>query len=176
VVAKMIPGVERRPLTPHSDARGTLRELWRGSSQPIDVRQVLVTSSTGGALRGMHYHLRQSDLCYVVTGTVFMALVDLRSDQLVKDEVWLGDSESLLIPPGVAHGYATESGAIVCYLLTQEVDGSDEFGFRYDDRDAAIRWPIKAPTLSDRDREAGTLVAAVAAVRAYQSRSARSTS
>ena len=33
--------------------------------QPLEVRQVLVTTSRRGALRGMHYHLRQADLCYV---------------------------------------------------------------------------------------------------------------
>jgi len=174
-MAKMIPGVERRPLVPHTDARGTLREMWRQSSQPIEVRQVLVTSSTGGALRGMHYHLRQSDLCYVVSGNVFMALVDLRTDPPVREEMRLGESETIFIPPGVAHGYATEEGAIVCYLLTEEVDGSDEFGFRYDDRDAAIGWPVATPRLSDRDRNAGSLVAAVAAVRAHQAGYAGST-
>jgi dTDP-4-dehydrorhamnose 3,5-epimerase len=170
----MIAGVERRKLEPHSDARGTLRELWRRSSQPIEVQQVLVTSSTAGTLRGMHYHLRQSDLCYVVTGAVFMALVDLRTEPTAKEEIRLADTESIFIPPGVAHGYATERGAIVCYLLTEEVDGSDEFGFRYDDRDAAIRWPIAAPTLSERDRTAGTLRDAIAAVRSHQSRYAGS--
>jgi dTDP-4-dehydrorhamnose 3,5-epimerase len=163
----MIPGVELRPLVPHSDVRGTLREIWRRSSQPIELRQVLVTTSTAGTLRGMHYHLRQSDLCYVASGSVFMALVDLRTDPPVTEEMRLGDCESIFIPAGVAHGYATEKGATVCYLLTEEVDGSDEFGFRYDDRDAAISWPVAAPKLSDRDREAGTLVAAVAAVRVH---------
>ena len=170
-----IPGVERRPLVPHTDARGTLREIWRRSSQPIEVRQVLVTTSEPGALRGMHYHLRQSDLCYVASGAVFMALVDLRTDPPVTEEMRLGDSESIFIPPGVAHGYATDKGATVCYLVTEEIDGSDEFGFRYDDRDAAIRWPVAAPKLSDRDREAGTLAAAVAAVRAHDTGYAGST-
>lgn len=170
----MIPGVERRRLDPHTDPRGTLRELWRRSVQPIEVRQVLVTSSAAGTLRGMHYHLRQSDLCYVVTGAVFMALVDLRSEPGAKEEILLSDSESIFIPTGVAHGYATERGAIVCYLLTEEVDGSDEFGFRYDDPDAAIDWPVVTPTLSDRDRHAGSMRAAVSAVRAHQSRLAGS--
>jgi len=163
----MIPGVERRSLVPHTDARGTLRELWRRSSQPFEVRQVLVTTSNAGALRGMHFHLRQSDLCYVPVGLIFMALIDLRGEQPTKDELWLGDGDSILIPPGVGHGYVTEKGATVCYLLSEEVDGSDEFGFRFDDPDAAIRWPIARPTLSQRDRDAGSLAAAVATVRAH---------
>jgi dTDP-4-dehydrorhamnose 3,5-epimerase len=166
VANSVIPGVEKRTLVPHSDARGTLRETWRRSSQPIDVRQVLVTSSNPGALRGMHFHLRQADLCFVAVGRIFMALVDLRSDELFKDELWLDGADSILIPPGVAHGYATTDGATLCYLLTEEVDGSDEFGFRFDDPSAAIRWPVSAPTLSTRDRKAGSLAEAVAAVRA----------
>ncbi len=163
----MISGVERRTLVPHFDARGTLRELWRRSQQPIDVRQALVTSSAPGALRGMHYHLRQTDICYVSPGRVFLALVDLRGDPVRKEELWLDGSESLLIPPGVAHGYVTTVGATVTYLLSSEVDGSDEFGFRWDDRDAGIDWPVAHPTLSPRDEAAGTMIAAVAAVRAH---------
>ncbi|TMF23620.1 MAG: dTDP-4-keto-6-deoxy-D-glucose epimerase, partial [Chloroflexi bacterium] len=112
-----IPGVERRTLEPHADARGTLRELWRGSVQPMEVRQVLVTASNPGALRGMHYHLRQADLCYVAAGRIFLALVDLRSTELTADELWLDGTGSVFIPPGVAHGYATTEGATVCYLL-----------------------------------------------------------
>jgi len=160
-----IPGVERRPLEPHTDARGTLREVWRGSQQPLSFRQVLVTTSRRGALRGMHYHLRQSDLCFVPAGAVFMALLDLRREPHTKEEFSLAAGESVLIPPGVAHGYTAPEDATVCYLLTEEVDGSDEFGFRYDDPAARIAWPVKDPILSERDQSAGTLAQAVAAVR-----------
>jgi dTDP-4-dehydrorhamnose 3,5-epimerase len=160
-----IPGVERRPLEPHTDARGTLREVWRGSQQPLSFRQVLVTTSRHGALRGMHYHLRQSDLCFVPAGRVFMALIDLRREPHAKETFSVEAGESVLIPPGVAHGYAAQEDATVCYLLTEEVDGSDEFGFRYDDPAAAITWPVKDPILSERDRTAGTFAQAVAAAR-----------
>jgi len=161
-----ISGVERRTLVPHTDSRGTLRELWRASEQPLHFSQALVTSSEAGALRGMHYHLQQADLCYVARGKIFLALVDLRSDELIKDELWLDGSASILIPPGVAHGYATTEGATVVYLLTQEVDGADEFGFRFDDPRANIRWPLATPTISARDRDAGSLADAANAVRA----------
>ena len=168
----MIAGVERRRLVPHADERGTLRELWRGSNQPLTLRQALVTSSKKGALRGMHYHLRQADLCYVASGVVFMALVDLRGD-LAKQEFHLDENESVLIPAGVAHGYLAESDATMCYLLTQEVDGSDEFGFRFDDPAAGITWPTLAPILSARDRGAGDVAAARAHVRSALSLGAR---
>lgn len=160
-----IPGVERRRLEPHTDPRGTLRELWRRSLQPIEVHQALVTSSSGGALRGMHYHLRQSDICYVASGRVYLALMDLRVGKPATEQFWLDQDESVLIPPGVGHGYATEAGAVVIYLLTTEVDGSDEYGFRYDDPAADIRWPVSDPKLSARDRDARTLAEAQAHVR-----------
>jgi len=163
-----IPGVEHHALEAHSDERGTLRELWRASVRPLRIRQVLVTSSAPRALRGMHYHLRQSDLCYVSAGAVFMALVDLRRPDHRSGALWLGQGESVLIPPGVAHGYTTEQGATVMYLLTEEVDGSDEFGFRFDDPAAAIQWPVDDPRLSARDREAGAMARAVAHVRAQR--------
>jgi len=161
----VIPGVERRRLEPHPDDRGSLRELWRSSTQPLSFRQALVTTSKAGALRGMHYHLRQTDLCYVSRGRVYLALVDLRADP-VKDEFRLDESESVLIPAGVAHGYVAEVDVTMCYLLTEEVDGSDEFGFRWDDPAAGIHWPVSAPILSPRDRGAADFASALAAVRA----------
>ncbi len=94
-----------------------------------------------------------------------MTLVDLRTDPLTKEEFWLDQSESVLIPPGVAHGYATESGGTMLYLLTREADGSDELGFRFDDPDIAIARPVASLTLSERDRNAGSVRAAIAAVR-----------
>jgi dTDP-4-dehydrorhamnose 3,5-epimerase len=159
-----IPGVEVRALAPHSDPRGTLREVWRASRQPVALRQVLVTQSKAGALRGMHYHLKQADVCYVTAGRVFMALVDLRGP-FEKMELRLGPDESVLVPPMVAHGYLAEADTLMCYLLTEEVDGSDEFGFRFDDPEAKIGWPRRDPILSSRDDGAGTLAAARAAVR-----------
>ena len=160
-----IPGVEVRVLAPHGDARGTLREVWRSSQQAIVLRQVLVTQSRAGALRGMHYHLKQADIWYVTAGRVFMALVDLRGP-FEEQELRLGPDESVLVPPMVAHGYLAETDATMCYLLTAESDGSDEFGFRFDDPEAKITWPKADPVLSPRDRDAGTFAAARAAVRA----------
>ena len=123
-----------------------------------------MTRTKAGSLRGMHYHLRQADLCYVSQGRVYMALVDLRAGQ-AKDEFRLDENESVLIPPRVAHGYLAETDATMTYLLTEEVDGSDEFGFRFDDPKAAIGWPMPSPVISARDRDAGDLTSALAAVR-----------
>jgi dTDP-4-dehydrorhamnose 3,5-epimerase len=161
----VIPGVERRRLEPHADQRGTLTELWRSSALPFQPQQLIVTASAAGSLRGMHLHLKQLDLMHVVSGRVFIALIDLRADPVEKDELWLDGTETILIPPGVAHGYATPERAVVLYLLSLESDGADEFGFRWSDPEAAIDWPVTAPLLSARDSNAGTLRAARALAR-----------
>jgi len=161
----VIPGVTVRPLPAHADPRGSLREIWRESQQPMAVRQVLVTQSRAGVLRGMHYHLEQQDICYVTSGRVFMALIDLRGP-FEKQEFRVGPDESVLVPPMVAHGYLAETDSTICYLLTDESDGTDEYGFRFDDPQAQIAWPKKDPILSARDQNAGTLAAAKAAVKA----------
>lgn len=166
-----ISGVERHRLEPHTDPRGTLRELWRRSVQPVELLQVLVTSSNAGSLRGMHYHLLQSDIVYAASGRIFLALIDLRVETAPREELWLEQDETVRIPPGVAHGYATDAPAIVMYLLTSEADGSDEHGFRWDDPDAHIGWPVAKPTLSARDLNAGTFKDACARVRSELGRS-----
>lgn len=119
----------------------------------------------------MHYHLRQSDIVYVISGRIFLALIDLRVEAALPEEIWLEQDETVLIPPGVGHGYAAEEAAVVMYLLTSEVDGSDEHGFRWDDPEAHIRWPIARPTLSARDLNAGTFKDASARVRSELGRS-----
>src|SRR5258707_2945447 len=161
----MIKGLERRTLERHSDPRGALQEVWRASRQPLDLRQLIVSTSGAGVLRGMHVHFVQSDLLHVVSGRVFMALLDLRVQPPIKEELWLGDAETLLIPPGVAHGYASPEAAVVLYLLDHESDGTDEHGFSWSDPDAAISWPVASPILSERDRRAGPLRSAITLAR-----------
>jgi dTDP-4-dehydrorhamnose 3,5-epimerase len=52
------------------------------------------------------------------------------------------------------------------YFVTNEYDGTDELGFRWDDPTAQIPWPVESPVLSDRDAANPSLETAVAALRA----------
>lgn len=61
-------------------------------------------------------------------------------------------ARTLYIPPGVAHGYLALTDAHLVYLVTQEYDGSDEWGIRWDDPSVAIPWMNDDPILSARDR------------------------
>jgi dTDP-4-dehydrorhamnose 3,5-epimerase len=166
-----IPGVELRELTTFADDRGafteTFRQAWLPGGEPAVVQSNL-SRSRAGVLRGMHFHRAQSDLWVVLEGTAFIALCDLRTGSPERGTVASATFETangltaLLIPPGVAHGFCAVTDVALQYMVTAYYDGSDEHGFAWDDPDAAIRWPVAQPLLSDRDRSNPSLSAVLA--------------
>jgi dTDP-4-dehydrorhamnose 3,5-epimerase len=149
-----IPGVVISHRRTFPDARGTFLELMRRSEQQHEFVQVNHSFSRAGVLRGLHYHRLQYDLWYVVRGRARIALADLRSEAPRVDMFELdGDSAStLLIPPGVAHGYLAVADLDLIYLVTHIYDPSDEHGIAWDDPLLAIEWGVEHPVLSVRDQ------------------------
>ncbi len=174
-----LPGVLRRRLTLHPDDRGSFMELWRASwTEGLDPgsgdpgpRQANLSRSAPGVLRGLHLHRRQADLWLVADGSPIVALVDLRaaiagSGPAVPLLVEAAPGDAFWLPAGVAHGFAARDPLTLIYLVTNEYDGSDELGFRWDDPDAGVPWPDRDPILSPRDAAAPSLAALLAELRA----------
>jgi dTDP-4-dehydrorhamnose 3,5-epimerase len=170
--ATAISGVSWGRVARHADSRGAFREVWREGFFPqltpeltgaesARFVQANVSSSAAGVLRGLHYHRRQLDHWIVLDGRAFVALVDIRPTAAgarpVVETRELGADETVTIPTGVAHGFLALSDLTLMYLVTNEYDGSDELGFRWDDSWAAVPWPTLAatadgrPILSERD-------------------------
>ena len=62
------------------------------------------------------------------------------------------------VPPGFAHGFVvTGENALFHYKCTALYAPKDEIGFRWDDPDVGIPWPITVPQLSARDAGAPLL-------------------
>jgi len=169
-----IAGVRWGRVARHADARGAFREVWRDSAFPeltpdltggqaARFVQANISSSAAGVLRGLHYHRRQLDHWIVLDGRAFVALVDIRPTasgaRPVVDTRELGADETVTIPVGVAHGFLALTDLTLMYLVTNEYDGSDELGFRWDDSWAGVPWPTVAsspdgrPILSERDQK-----------------------
>ena len=165
----LIESVLTRSVTFSSDGRGAFGELWRNSwTAGLDLRftQANLSISRSGVLRGLHFHERQTDLWVVLEGRAFVALVDLRlatvrdgtpSTRVESMTVELQAGGSLLIPPGVAHGFLAVDPVRLLYMVTNEYDGTDEHGFAWNDPLVALNWPTDAPTLSTRDATAQSL-------------------
>jgi dTDP-4-dehydrorhamnose 3,5-epimerase len=108
--------------------------------------QANVSFSKAGVLRGLHYHRRQLDHWVVVEGSVFVALVDLRSPESQPAVVTrvLETDDSVTIPILVAHGFLALRPTKLLYFVTSEYDGSDEHGLAWDDPVVGVPWPDRS--------------------------------
>jgi dTDP-4-dehydrorhamnose 3,5-epimerase len=144
----------------HEEARGFFVEVLR--EKPLGARFVQAnhSRSRAGVLRGLHYHRRQADAWYLVTGRAQVALADLRRSvprPAVATLELSGDEPVVYIPPGVAHGYLALTDLDLIYWVTAYHDGTDEFGMAWNDPTLAVPWKVTRPTLSHRDARASTL-------------------
>lgn len=154
-----------------SDERGFFTELFRRTSYAevgIDSEFVQdnVSVSKKNVIRGMHFQSvpGQGKLVTCLSGEIYDVFVDIRTDSphfgkwgfhRLREE----NGEQLFIPSGFAHGFATLTDeALVMYKVTSFYNPETEMGFRYDDPIVGIDWPIQKPILSDRDRNAASLV------------------
>ena len=164
-----VAGPEERPLAiegarllvlePVVDDRGAFMEGWREDWAPgFRPVQSNLSWSEENVLRGMHFHRHQADVWNVVSGRARIGLVDLRAGSATHlatsvIEVDTDDERvSLLIPPGVAHGFYARSTTLLHYLVDRAYDGSDELGLAWNDPDVGLTWPTERPLLSERDR------------------------
>ncbi len=150
----------------HQDFRGFFLEVFREDGFGSHFVQANHSHSRAGVLRGLHYHLRQSDAWYVVAGRAQVALADLRDRSRPRPAVVTlelsGENPAVLyIPPGVAHGFLALTELDLIYWVTHYYDGSDELGVAWNDPLLGVPWKLpgglEEPILSDRDRAAPRL-------------------
>jgi dTDP-4-dehydrorhamnose 3,5-epimerase len=120
--------------------------------------------SAKGVLRGLHFQKAkpQGKLVRVVSGEVYDVAVDIRRDSPSFGQ-WEGvilseeNKRQFWVPPGFAHGFVVLSDtADFEYKCTDYYDPSDEGSLIWNDPAMAITWPLKNPTLSDKDSKAPT--------------------
>lgn len=130
----MINGVLVRPLTWHSDQRGSLAELVRADDPELMIvpfGQVYVTTLYPGVVKAWHLHRTQWDRMVCLRGRVLLGLVDGREDSPTRGaqmRLVLGDRDFhvVLIPAGVWHGLKNIAGdeAMVVNVVSQPYDAA----------------------------------------------------
>jgi dTDP-4-dehydrorhamnose 3,5-epimerase len=159
-----IPGVAEKRLQTHADARGELTELfrasWYGGDEPFV--QWNHVRSAARSLRGIHVHVKHSDLLYVVDGTMVLALKDLRrgSPAYLREqrlELSAKRLSGIYTPPGVAHAFWFPEPAQIVYSVTHYFQPEDELGFRWNDPECGLFDHGLDPVVSPRDAAAGSL-------------------
>ena len=112
-----IEGVLISPLTKFVDTRGWLAELWRSDKVEPTYHPAMtyVSQTEPGVTRGPHEHTHQADLfCFLGPGNFEITLWDNRQDSPTYNHtqvfvVGQDAPKSVLIPPGVVHGYKNVS-------------------------------------------------------------------
>ena len=140
------------------DDRGWFMEILREDVFGVGFVQGNHSHSREGVLRGLHYHAKQSDAWYVVSGETRVGLADLRTRTerplATTVEMSGADPKVLYIPPGVAHGFYAVTELDLIYWVTHYFDNTDEHGIKWDDPTARVPWRVNEPILSERDRSA----------------------
>jgi dTDP-4-dehydrorhamnose 3,5-epimerase len=163
---------------PHVDQRGFFCRTFdaevmaAAGVDPAGFAQDSLSRSAGGVIRGLHVRrgAGEAKLVRCSYGAVFDVIVDLRpgsptyrgwaSFELRDDE-----QVSLYVPAGCAHGFqALTDPADVSYRIDRPHDPAQDVAIAFDDPDLAIPWPRPPALLSDRDRAAGSLSAALGAL------------
>ncbi len=158
----VIDGMYVARIKAFGDERGRFMETFRREWFPWiqwDAIQTNRSESKAGVLRGLHYHHRQIDYWYVVSGVIRVGLVDLRPQSptyRATHTLEIGDTNNvgLFIPIGVAHGFYALTDVVLTYMVNNYYgDGSDENGVAWNDPMINIDWGTSSPILSGRDAQ-----------------------
>ena len=151
-----------------TDNRGYFRETFRQEYlKEITGRDLVMVQgnesfSVANVLRGLHFQKppqAQAKLVRVACGNIFDVAVDMRPESKTYKQ-WCGYELSgengcqLFIPEGFAHGFLVLSqSAVVSYLVSGYYAPVAEGGFRWNDPDIDIKWPLngQTPVISDKD-------------------------
>jgi dTDP-4-dehydrorhamnose 3,5-epimerase len=124
-----------------------------------DWKEQYYSTSAPGVLRGIHFQTPPHDhvkLVYCLVGSVLDVAVDLRKGSptyggSITLKLSAKSGNMIYLPPGVAHGFCTETEpAILVYSVNSVFNYDCDSGIRWDS--VGIKWPINSPTLSERDK------------------------
>lgn len=148
---------------PFSDHRGYYletynEELYRACGIDLKFVQDDVSVSKRSVLRGIHGDFKTWKLISCLYGE--FCLVVLQGDPQAPDfGKWqaftLSEDNHLqvLVPPGFGNGHCVLSErTIFHYKQTTYYDPRAQFTYRWDDPRFQIRWPVREPVVSERDR------------------------
>lgn len=159
-----IPGLLILDRPVFEDERGFFREVFhldeleRFLGYEFKSVQLNHSKSLPGVIRALHAE-NWNKLIYPVTGEVFTAIVDIRTEleTFGKVETFIfndNNRKALFIPKGLANSICVIGNKAVDYLYMVDsyYNGSDTRAIAWDDPDLAIEWPISNPILSQRDK------------------------
>lgn len=147
------------------DNRGYLKELLKERELKKKFPFTVMSFSKKNVIRGLHLQTKKSQgkFVSVLKGKILDVAIDLRKKSKTfgkSFKIILSEKNhtSVYIPPGFAHGFCclAEENYVI-YSCTNYRDKNSEKGIIFNDKDLNIKWPIKKPIISTKDKNNLTL-------------------
>jgi dTDP-4-dehydrorhamnose 3,5-epimerase len=165
-VSTDVVGVTIVDIEPDRDDRGFFSHVFCAnefteSGLLSNVAQVnLAYNYARGTLRGIHRQVppnAEAKLVRCTRGAIAAVAVDVRPESNnygahVMVQLSADNRRALFLPPFVAHGFQTlADNTEVLYQVSGVYDADEEQGFRWDDPEFGIEWPLAVSVVSERD-------------------------
>ena len=142
------------------DSRGFFKEVFRNNLIKKDFKFDVMSSSKKNVIRGLHIQTKkpQAKVITVVFGKIMDVAVDLRKNSKTFGKYYsliISDKSeySFYIPEGFAHGFLCLSDkCIVHYKCSEYRHKESETTLNWRDQKVKIKWPVKKPILSKKDK------------------------
>ena len=142
------------------DSRGFFKEVFRNNLIKKNFKFDVMSSSKKNVIRGLHIQTKkpQAKVITVVFGKIMDVAVDLRKNSKTFGKYYsliISDKSeySFYIPEGFAHGFLCLSDkCIVHYKCSEYRHKESETTLHWGDQEVKIKWPIKKPILSKKDK------------------------
>lgn len=152
------------------DDRGFFMEAYREDQfrelgLPGNFVQFNHSGSVKDVVRGLHFQYEppMGKLMRVTAGEAFLVAVDLRKDSPTFGQ-WYGDvfdsksRKMIWAPAGFGRGFCSLSDWVeLQYLCTGVYSSTGEGNVLWNDPAIGVKWPVKNPTISQRDTNAPSL-------------------
>ena len=145
----------------YTDSRGYLRELFEQKKFKKRFIFDYFSLSKKNVIRGLHLQYKdpQTKIINVISGKIFDVVLDCRKNSKTFGKYFTikissKDNVSLYIPEGFAHGFCSLAhNTILHYKNSDYRNKNYDVGILWNDKDLNIKWPVKRPLISLRDRK-----------------------
>ena len=142
------------------DNRGFFKEIFKNNLIKKNFKFDVMSLSKKNVIRGLHIQIKkpQAKVITVVSGKIMDVAVDLRKNSKTFGKYYsliISDKSeySFYVPEGFAHGFLCLSDkCIVHYKCSEYRHKESETTLHWRDQTVRIKWPIKKPILSKKDK------------------------
>jgi dTDP-4-dehydrorhamnose 3,5-epimerase len=163
-----VDGVTIIDIEPDRDDRGFFSNLFCADEfaehgMLFNVTQTSVAYNyTRGTLRGLHRQVAPNAVATLVRctrGAIVGVAVDVRPESStyrkhVIVQMSADNRRALFLPPYVAHGFQTlADNTEVLYQVSEICEATEEQGFRWNEPEFGIEWPLAVSVISEKDAD-----------------------